>query len=85
MLSLLSFFYSFFSSFITAWVHLILYGEEATQKAEGEGEDAVAAFEQEMFGISACHTSNNVQDIHSTSITVNDNDILLFDRSYNRR
>ena len=72
------------SSFITAWVHLILYGEEATRKAESEGEDAVAAFEQEKFGINASHTSNNIQNIHSASITVNDNDILLFDGSQNK-
>lgn len=34
-----------------AWAHLILYGEEATKKAEKEGEDAVAIWEQEQKDI----------------------------------
>jgi len=36
---------------IYAWAHLILYGEEATQKAQKEGEEAVAAWEQEKKDI----------------------------------
>jgi len=36
---------------IYAWAHLILYGEEATKKAEKEGEEAVAAWEQELKDI----------------------------------
>eukprot|EP00584_Thalassiosira_punctigera_P018912 CAMPEP_0172570628 /NCGR_PEP_ID=MMETSP1067-20121228/128271_1 /TAXON_ID=265564 ORGANISM="Thalassiosira punctigera, Strain Tpunct2005C2" /NCGR_SAMPLE_ID=MMETSP1067 /ASSEMBLY_ACC=CAM_ASM_000444 /LENGTH=689 /DNA_ID=CAMNT_0013362759 /DNA_START=57 /DNA_END=2126 /DNA_ORIENTATION=- len=31
---------------VYAWAHLILYGEEATKKAQLEGEEAAAAFEQ---------------------------------------
>jgi hypothetical protein len=38
---------------IAAWAHLILYGEEATEKAKKEGEEAVAAFEQEKKDIAA--------------------------------
>ncbi len=34
-----------------AWAHLILYGEEATKKAEKEGEEAVAIWEQEQKDI----------------------------------
>jgi hypothetical protein len=34
-----------------AWAHLILYGEEATKKAEKEGEEAVTAWEQELKDI----------------------------------
>ena len=34
-----------------AWAHLILYGEEATKKAQREGEDAVTAYEQEKKDI----------------------------------
>ena len=34
-----------------AWAHLILYGEEATRKAQEEGEQAVAAYEQEQKDI----------------------------------
>jgi hypothetical protein len=37
--------------FWTAWAHLILYGEEATRKAQKEGEDAAAAYEQEKQDI----------------------------------
>jgi hypothetical protein len=37
--------------FFTAWAHLILYGEEATRKAQKEGEDAAAAYEQEKQDI----------------------------------
>jgi len=36
---------------IYAWAHLILYGEEATKKAQKEGEEAVAAYEQEKKDI----------------------------------
>ena len=36
---------------IVAWAHLILYGEEATKKAQQEGEEAVAAYEQEKKDI----------------------------------
>jgi len=36
---------------IYAWAHLILYGEEATQKAQREGEEAAAAWEQEKKDI----------------------------------
>lgn len=32
--------------FMTAWAHLILYGEEATKQAQKEGEDAAAAYAQ---------------------------------------
>jgi len=35
----------------TAWAHLILYGEEATQHAQKEGEEAAAAYEQEKRDI----------------------------------
>jgi outer membrane biosynthesis protein TonB len=31
---------------LSAWAHLILYGEEATKKAQQEGEEAAAAWEQ---------------------------------------
>ena len=34
-----------------AWAHLILYGEEVTKKAQEEGEQAVAAYEQEQKDI----------------------------------
>ena len=34
-----------------AWAHLILYGEEATRKAQKEGEEAAAAYEQEKKDI----------------------------------
>ena len=37
----------------TAWAHLILYGEEATKKAQQEGEEAAAAYEQEKKDIAA--------------------------------
>jgi len=33
---------------IYAWAHLILYGEEATKKAQREGEEAVAAYERQQ-------------------------------------
>ncbi len=36
---------------VKAWAHLILYGEEATKKAQEEGEQAVAAYEQEQKDI----------------------------------
>ena len=36
---------------IYAWAHLILYGEEATRKAQKEGEEAAAAYEQEKKDI----------------------------------
>ena len=36
---------------LKAWAHLILYGEEATKKAQREGEEAVAAHEQEKKDI----------------------------------
>lgn len=36
---------------IAAWAHLILYGEEATRKAQKEGEEAAAAYEQEKKDI----------------------------------
>jgi hypothetical protein len=36
-----------------AWAHLILYGEEATRKAQKEGEEAAAAYEQEKADIAA--------------------------------
>ncbi len=36
---------------LLAWAHLILYGEEATKKAEKEGEEAVAIWEQEQKDI----------------------------------
>jgi hypothetical protein len=35
----------------TAWAHLILYGEDATQQAQKEGEEAAAAYEQEKRDI----------------------------------
>ena len=38
---------------IYAWAHLILYGEEATRKAQKEGEEAAAAYEQEKKDIAA--------------------------------
>jgi len=38
---------------IYAWAHLILYGEEATRKAQQEGEEAAAAYEQEKKDIAA--------------------------------
>jgi len=38
---------------IYAWAHLILYGEEATKKAQREGEEAAAAYEQEKRDIAA--------------------------------
>ena len=41
------------SSFIAAWAHLILYGEEATRQAQKEGEEAAAAYEQEQRDIAA--------------------------------
>ena len=31
---------------LSAWAHLILYGEEATKQAQREGEEAAAKFEQ---------------------------------------
>lgn len=34
-----------------AWAHLILYGEEETKKAQKQGEEAVAAYEQEKKDI----------------------------------
>ena len=37
--------------FLSAWAHLILYGEEATKKAQEEGQQAVAAYEQEQKDI----------------------------------
>jgi hypothetical protein len=36
---------------MTAWAHLILYGEEATRQAQREGEEAAAAYEQEKRDI----------------------------------
>ena len=33
---------------VYAWAHLILYGEEATKKAQQEGEEAAAAYEKDM-------------------------------------
>jgi len=36
---------------VYAWAHLILYGEEATKKAQREGEEAAAAYEQEKKDI----------------------------------
>mmetsp|Transcript_13247 Transcript_13247/g.15409 ORF Transcript_13247/g.15409 Transcript_13247/m.15409 type:complete len:1475 (+) Transcript_13247:140-4564(+) len=36
---------------IYSWAHLILYGEEATKKAQKEGEEAVATYEQEQKDI----------------------------------
>ena len=41
------------ASAIYAWAHLILYGEEATRKAQKEGEEAAAAYEQEKKDIAA--------------------------------
>uniref|UniRef100_A0A7S1UWH9 AP2/ERF domain-containing protein n=1 Tax=Grammatophora oceanica TaxID=210454 RepID=A0A7S1UWH9_9STRA len=38
---------------IYAWAHLILYGEEATAKAQKEGEEAAAAYEKEKAAIAA--------------------------------
>ena len=38
---------------IYAWAHLILYGEEATKKAQKEGEEAASAYEQEKKDIAA--------------------------------
>lgn len=38
-------------SHLTAWAHLILYGEEATKAAQKEGEEAAAAFEKEKQDI----------------------------------
>lgn len=38
---------------IYAWAHLILYGEEATRKAQREGEEAAEAYEQEKRDIAA--------------------------------
>lgn len=38
---------------VYAWAHLILYGEEATKKAQQEGEEAAAAYEQEKDAIGA--------------------------------
>eukprot|EP00521_Asterionellopsis_glacialis_P013923 CAMPEP_0195307938 /NCGR_PEP_ID=MMETSP0707-20130614/37967_1 /TAXON_ID=33640 /ORGANISM="Asterionellopsis glacialis, Strain CCMP134" /LENGTH=1416 /DNA_ID=CAMNT_0040372193 /DNA_START=37 /DNA_END=4287 /DNA_ORIENTATION=- len=38
---------------IYAWAHLILYGEEATKKAQKEGEEAAEAYEQEKRDIAA--------------------------------
>jgi hypothetical protein len=38
---------------VTAWAHLILYGEEATKLAQLEGEEAAAAYEQEKRDIAA--------------------------------
>ena len=32
-----------------AWAHLILYGEEATKKAQREGEEAVAVYQQQQI------------------------------------
>ncbi len=43
----------YFFFFYTAWAHLILYGEEATRKAQKEGEEAAAAYEQEKRDIAA--------------------------------
>lgn len=40
-----------FIIFCSAWAHLILYGEEATRKAQREGEEAAAAYEQEKKDI----------------------------------
>lgn len=36
-----------------AWAHLILYGDEATKKAQKEGEEAAAAYEQEKRDVAA--------------------------------
>ena len=36
---------------IYAWAHLILYGEDATKKAQKDGEEAVAAYDQEKKDI----------------------------------
>ena len=38
---------------VYAWAHLILYGEEATKKAQREGEEAAAAYEREKAAIAA--------------------------------
>jgi hypothetical protein len=38
---------------LSAWAHLILYGEEATKQAQKEGEEAAAAYEQEKRDIAA--------------------------------
>ena len=38
---------------VYAWAHLILYGEEATKKAQTEGEEAAAAYEREKAAIAA--------------------------------
>ena len=38
---------------VYAWAHLILYGEEATKKAQQEGEEAAAAYEREKAAIAA--------------------------------
>jgi hypothetical protein len=35
---------------LLAWAHLILYGEEATKKAQREGEEAVASYERQLKG-----------------------------------
>ena len=42
-----------FNAISLAWAHLILYGEEATKKAQKEGEEAAAAYEQEKRDIAA--------------------------------
>jgi hypothetical protein len=38
---------------VYAWAHLILYGEEATKKAQLEGEEAAAAYEREKAAMAA--------------------------------
>jgi hypothetical protein len=38
---------------VYAWAHLILYGEEATKKAQQEGEEAAAAYEREKAAIAS--------------------------------
>ena len=38
---------------VYAWAHLILYGEEATRKAQLEGEEAAAAYEREKAAMAA--------------------------------
>ena len=41
---------------VYAWAHLILYGEEATKKAQREGEEAAAAFKQNLMEIAEGRT-----------------------------
>jgi hypothetical protein len=54
---------------IYAWAHLILYGEEATRQAQKEGEEAAAAYEQEMKDMAEENVGEGLDDKDKRSVT----------------